>query len=45
MTTAGWIFMIVSLSSVLALVTFCYYKVLTNPPAANHMQAPGTIDT
>lgn len=45
MNALGWTFMIVSMSSVLALVIFCYYRVLTNPPAANHMQAPQTLDT
>lgn len=28
MTTAGWIFMIASLSFVLSLVVYCYYRVL-----------------
>jgi hypothetical protein len=29
MTVAGWIFMLGSLSVVLSLVSFCYYRVLT----------------
>lgn len=31
MTTGGWVIMIISMSSVIALVSFCYYKVLTTP--------------
>lgn len=32
MTAAGWFFMVVSVSSVLVLVTFCLYRVLTSSP-------------
>jgi len=32
MTVGGWIVMIVSVSTVLTLVTFCLYRVLTLPP-------------
>lgn len=45
MTYAGWIFMIGSISFVLGLVTFCFYKVLCKPSVANHMHAPIEIDT
>lgn len=45
MTHAGWIFMIGSISFVLGLVMFCFYKVLCKPGAANHMHAPIEIDT
>ena len=31
MTPLGWIFMLASIGSVLSLVTFCYYRVLTKP--------------
>ena len=31
MTTAGWIFMLGSISVVLLLVGFCYYRVLMGP--------------
>ena len=31
MTTAGWIFMLGSISVVLGLVIFCYWRVLTEP--------------
>lgn len=33
MTPLGWIFMIGSISLVLALVVFCYVQVLKGPPA------------
>lgn len=32
MTITGWIFMIGSVSTVLAVVVWCYRKVLTLPP-------------
>lgn len=32
MTTAGWIFMLGSVSAVVALVAWCFRKVLTLPP-------------
>ena len=45
MTPAGWIFMIGSIGFVLGLVSFCFYRVLSKPAAANHMHAPIEIDT
>ncbi len=33
MTTLAWIFMLTSVSAVVSLCAFCYYKVLTAPPA------------
>ena len=45
MTTEGWVFMILSIGFVLSLISFCFYRVLTKPAAANHMQAPIDIDT
>jgi len=46
MTTLGWLMMIVSISSVLALVTFCLVKVLTLPPVeVEDLSAPSEIDT
>jgi len=47
MTPAGWAIMIVSVSSVLALVFFCMYRVLTLPPQVieEHLKGPLTIDT
>ena len=32
MTPAGWVVMIVSVGSVLTLVSYCLYRVLTLPP-------------
>jgi len=32
MSILAWIIMLVSVSSVVALVAWCYYKVLTAPP-------------
>lgn len=31
MTTLAWIFMLVSITSVVALLSWCYYKVMTAP--------------
>lgn len=32
MTTLGWIIMLVSITFVVSLASYCYYKVLTLPP-------------
>ncbi len=46
MTTAGWMIMIVSVGSVLSLVTFCFYRVLTLPASElDEIRAPLDIDT
>jgi hypothetical protein len=45
MTPAGWIFMVSSISFVVGLISFCFYRVLTKPSSANHMHAPIEIDT
>lgn len=45
MTLAGWLFMLCSTGFVVALVAFCFYRVLTRPSAAAHMHAPLDIDT
>lgn len=45
MTVAGWVFMICSIGFVVGLLGYCFYRVLTKPAAANHMQAPIEIDT
>ena len=34
MTNAALVFMLVSVSSVVGLVAWCYYRVLTSPPKA-----------
>ncbi|MEK6798140.1 MAG: hypothetical protein AABZ12_04180 [Planctomycetota bacterium] len=45
MTGAGWVFMLCSTGSVISLMVFCFYRVLSKPAAANHMHAPLEIDT
>ncbi len=47
MNVFGWMMMIVSVGSVLALTGFCFYRVLTLPPAQieDINVAPLTIDT
>jgi hypothetical protein len=46
MTTLGWIVMVVSVGSVLALNAFCLYRVLTLPPAeVDDLTSPLEIDT
>jgi hypothetical protein len=47
MTALGWIMMLSSVSGVLALTTFCLYRVLTLPPAEVESlnTAPLEIDT
>lgn len=43
---AGITMMVVSITAVLCLVTFCLYKVLNLPPVEiDDMHAPQTIDT
>ena len=46
MTAGGWTVMILSVGSVLALVSFCLYRVLTLPPVEEeHLKGPLEIDT
>jgi hypothetical protein len=47
MTTAGWAIMIVSISTVVALITFCLVRVLMLPPVEveDLAAAPLEIDT
>ena len=47
MTLGAWIVMILSVSSVVALVSFCLYRVLTLPPVdvEEHVKGPLEIDT
>lgn len=45
MTTAGWIFMLGSITIVVSLVSYCYYRVFSKRTAAEHMHAPLDIDT
>ena len=45
MTPGGWIFMIGSISGVVVLTVFCFYRVLVTPSSTEHMHAPLDIDT
>lgn len=45
MNPGGWILMILSVGSVMALLIFCFYRVLTLPGSTEHMQDPLEIDT
>jgi hypothetical protein len=47
MTSAGWAIMIVSIGSVLSLVSFCLYRVLTLPAESveSDLKSPLGIDT
>ncbi len=45
MRTGGWIFMLLSISFVLCLTAFTFYRVLRRPASTEHMHAPLDIDT
>ena len=46
MEPAGWVVMIISVGSVLSLVIFCTYRVLSLPPVEEeHLKGPLEIDT
>jgi hypothetical protein len=47
LTPGGWTIMIVSVGSVLALVIFCLFRVLSLPPGEveEHLKGPLEIDT
>lgn len=45
MTLAGWIFMLVSVAFVVALLVFCFARVLRRPNANERLHAPLDIDT
>ena len=47
MNTEGWITMVLSVTMVLALASYCIYRVLTLPPVEveEHLHGPPTIDT
>ena len=45
MTLAGWILMLSSVSFVLVLTAFCFYRVLKAPVTRDHLHAPLDIDT
>ncbi len=45
MRLSGWIMMLVSVGTVLALVVFCFYRILRAPKTESHIHAPLEIDT
>ncbi len=47
MALSAWIVMILSVSSVVTLLSFCLYRVLTLPPVEveEHLKGPLEIDT
>lgn len=45
MRLSGWIFMLFSLSFVIVLTAWCFWKVMSKPAATDHMHAPLDIDT
>jgi hypothetical protein len=45
LTPAGWTVMIASIGTVLSLVSYCLYRVLTLPPVEEHLKGPLDIDT
>jgi hypothetical protein len=47
LNASGWVIMGLSIGSVLILSAFCYYRVMTMPPAdaTDHLKAPLDIDT
>lgn len=45
MTTAGWIIMIVSVGSVVGMLVFCFYRVLSAPSSTEQTHAPPDNDT
>lgn len=45
MNAGGWIMLTISCGTVLALVTFCFYRVFTAPNVEEDIHAPLDIDT
>lgn len=46
MEASGWLFLLVSMASVLSLTGFCFYKVLNLPPHEEEdLHGPLDIDT
>lgn len=44
MTTAGWIFMLTSVTSMTGLMLWCFYRVLARPESPDALHAPLDID-
>jgi hypothetical protein len=45
MNPAGWILMLFSVGSIVALTAWCFYRVFKVPVARDHLHAPLDIDT
>jgi hypothetical protein len=45
MTPAGWALMLISCGTVVSLMLYCYYRVLTTPSSTERIHAPLEIDT
>jgi hypothetical protein len=45
LNTGGWAMMVLSISVVLALSTFCMYRMFRGPQPSQHHHAPLEIDT
>ncbi len=45
MTTMGWLFMTVSIGSVITLMVYCFRRVLSAPKTKGHLHAPLDIET
>lgn len=45
MTLAGWILMLGSVGSIVALTIYCFSRVLSVPVTKDHLHAPLDIDT
>ena len=45
MTVMGWVFMTVSVGSVVTLTVYCFWRVLAAPKTKGHLHAPLEIET
>lgn len=44
MTAGGWVFMLFSITAVVSLATFCFYRVLSKPSATERMHSTADIE-
>ncbi|MBT3199870.1 MAG: hypothetical protein HN350_08130 [Phycisphaerales bacterium] len=44
MTASGWTIMILAVSGITALLTWCVYKVISTPGSSQHLHAQTDID-
>ena len=45
LNASGWTLMLLCITMVIALMTFCYYRILREPRPSEHHHAPLDIDT